>query len=240
MSTQTVLPPDFAPVLSAGKHRNPRSGGCFMEFASWLAGEKWSDHPRCTHPTLAALARMVNDCTSDDERSRLAVLIPRVIGLSSDDRRVSFVVALEAACAAIPIASEERQRALAVGLLSCDRVLGTLEPVPGLDVSTRVRLALARAPRAREWAQDFVTQNPVVTKRRADARIADSIVRIAVLGIAQACVSDTDRRLRALLETAIDAVEGLVRVSVEDGAAGASALELEEPVVRRRRHNPVP
>jgi len=28
-----------------------------MEFASYLAGERWSDHPACTHPLLAVLAR---------------------------------------------------------------------------------------------------------------------------------------------------------------------------------------
>ncbi|MDX6241462.1 MAG: hypothetical protein QOG10_6286, partial [Kribbellaceae bacterium] len=68
------------PVLSRGKHRNPRKGACFMEFASYLAGEPWSDHPACTHPLLAGVARDVNDCTTDAGRSRLAPLIPSVIG----------------------------------------------------------------------------------------------------------------------------------------------------------------
>ena len=30
--------PDGVPVLSRGKHRSPRRGACFMEFASFLAG----------------------------------------------------------------------------------------------------------------------------------------------------------------------------------------------------------
>ena len=30
-----------------------------MEFASFLAGERWSDHPACTHPLLAGVARDV-------------------------------------------------------------------------------------------------------------------------------------------------------------------------------------
>ena len=68
-----------------GRHRNPRKGACFMEMASYLAGERWSDHPRCTHPLLAGVARMVNDHTSDQQRSRLTALIPSVIG--SDDAR---------------------------------------------------------------------------------------------------------------------------------------------------------
>ena len=53
--------PDMLPVLSRGKHRNPRKGACFMELASYLAGERWSDHPACTHPLLAAIARLVNE-----------------------------------------------------------------------------------------------------------------------------------------------------------------------------------
>jgi hypothetical protein len=53
--------PDLLPVLSRGKHRNPRRGACFMELASFLAGERWSDHPSCTHPLLAEVARNVND-----------------------------------------------------------------------------------------------------------------------------------------------------------------------------------
>ena len=47
-----------------------------MELASLLAGEPWSDHPACTHPLLAAVARHVNDHTSDGGRQRLTELIP--------------------------------------------------------------------------------------------------------------------------------------------------------------------
>ena len=80
MSRQDVQPPDLFPILAPGKHRDPCTGACFMELASLLAGERWSDHPACTHPLLAALARHVNDHTSDAGRQRLADLIPSVIG----------------------------------------------------------------------------------------------------------------------------------------------------------------
>src|SRR2546430_6952780 len=89
--------PEIVPLLSRGKHRNPRKGACFMELASVLAGERWSDHPACTHPLLAALARHVNDYTSDAGRRRLAELIPSVIGLTSDDPRVDARIALRCA-----------------------------------------------------------------------------------------------------------------------------------------------
>ena len=48
--------PDGMPQLSRGKHRSPKTGACFMEFASFLAGEPWSDSPQCTDPMLAHLA----------------------------------------------------------------------------------------------------------------------------------------------------------------------------------------
>ena len=67
--------PAMLPLLSRGKHRNPRKGACFMELASVLAGQPWSDHPSCTHPLLASVARHVNDCTTDAGRQRLATLI---------------------------------------------------------------------------------------------------------------------------------------------------------------------
>ena len=119
--------PDSVPMLSQGKHRNPRKGACFMELASVLAGERWSDHPACTHPLLAALARHVNDYTSDAGRRRLAELIPSVIGLTSDDPRVDARIALRCAMTALPVVSAERQRVMAVSVLTADRVLADLD-----------------------------------------------------------------------------------------------------------------
>ena len=78
--------PDGIPVLSRGRHRTPRRGACFMEFASVLAGERWSDHPSCTHPLLGQLARQVNDNISDDGRQELALLIPSVVGRRGNDQ----------------------------------------------------------------------------------------------------------------------------------------------------------
>src|SRR4030095_6799808 len=89
--------PDIMPILSPGRHRSPRRGACFMEFASYLAGERWSDHPACTQGTLAHLARRVNAGTSDPARARLTPLIPTVIGLTSDDPLLDILLAVRAA-----------------------------------------------------------------------------------------------------------------------------------------------
>ena len=51
-----------------------------MEMASYLAGEKWSDHPACTHPLLAAMARLSTNMT-DERRNEFAEMFPSVVGL---------------------------------------------------------------------------------------------------------------------------------------------------------------
>ncbi len=159
--------PDHMPVLSRGKHRNARKGACFMEFASYLAGERWSDHPACTHPLLAAMARGVNDLLDDESRPRIVWLIPDVVGLDTDDPRAHAWIAREAALAALPVVPEARQRVAAVGLLHCERHLAGLgEP----SVDPRTRRALDDAPHARDWAREFVKLG---SHRRAQLRQAE-------------------------------------------------------------------
>ena len=168
--TRTHSSPALVPILSAGRHRTPRKGACFMEFASYLAGERWSDHPACTHPALAFLARMVNDCTSDRERSRLAELIPSVIALNGDDPRIELLLALRVATNALPIASEPRQRALAVGILACRMRLARFGPSDDADLESRIDEALAKAPLAARWARDFVAGNTAPARGRSVSR----------------------------------------------------------------------
>jgi hypothetical protein len=69
------------PLLRRGQHLNPEQGACFMEYASLLAGLGFSDHPRCTHPLLAHVARLVNDALTDENRQRIAPLVPDVISV---------------------------------------------------------------------------------------------------------------------------------------------------------------
>jgi hypothetical protein len=74
--------PTSMPVLSRGKHSNPARGACFMEYTSVLAGESFTDAPRCVDPELASVLRSVNDNSSDAERARLVPLLGRAIGLA--------------------------------------------------------------------------------------------------------------------------------------------------------------
>ena len=127
MSDGGAHPPELVPTLSRGRHRSPRQGACLMELASYLAGERWSAHPACTHPLLAALARDVNDHTPDAGLARLAVLAPSVIGLTGDDPHLDARIALACARMALPVVAASRQQIMAVSVLACERVLADLD-----------------------------------------------------------------------------------------------------------------
>lgn len=224
--------PDLVPVLSRGKHRSPRKGACFMEMASYLAGERWSDHPSCTHPLLAAAARLVNDHTSDAARQRLAPLIPAVIGLTSDDLRVDARLALCSARMALPIARAERQRVLAVSVLTCERVLADLDGRPPGTLEPESRAVLEQVPHAAKWAANFAREIP--TSHKAFRRHgAPSTVRYAVDGIAQACVADPDRHLYDLLVALIG--EAKARIPAETVAQPQPPATSGAAVEPRRR-----
>jgi hypothetical protein len=86
--------PDQLPLLTRGWHRGPEDGACMMEYVSVLAGSRFTDHPRCTPPGLAALARLVNDRIVDDGvRSRLALLAPDMIGIKPQPGTTECVIA---------------------------------------------------------------------------------------------------------------------------------------------------
>jgi len=202
----TTTSPDLMPVLSRGSHRSPRKGACFMELASYLAGERWSDHPACTHPLLAALARDVNDCVSDEARTRLAPLIPRVIGLNGDDERVDAWIARSAALSALPHVAFAKQGVAVVGLLSCERYLNVLAGRDEWVLSDETLAVLRSYPQALEWARKVpaLSEGSTTVFRR---RSAPTIVHSAVSGIAAATVPNVDDLLVGMLEQAIDDCE---------------------------------
>jgi hypothetical protein len=223
--------PDLMPVLSRGKHRNPRKGACFMELASYLAGERWSDHPDCTHPLLAALARDINDHVGDEARSRLVPLIPSVIGLVGDDPRVDAWIAREAALAALPVVAAERQGVAAVGLLRCERVLNALEGRSPHYLSPRTEKALADAPAAREWARGF-TAAGWGSGGSFGRRSAPAIVHSAVSGIAVSAGPDPEGLLVDLLSRTIELCRGWMHVETTPASAPTQWSDLARITAR--------
>ena len=207
--TPTTTMPDSMPVLSRGKHRNARRGACFMEMASFLAGERWSDHPACTHPLLAHLARLVNDSVNDRLRSRLIPLIPSVIGLTSDDVHVDAAIALRAALTALPIAAACRQNVLATAVIACERLVADLDGHDRDAVTERSRQVLDEVPEAAAWARSFSSGLPQ-TPKTFRARTAPRILDVAVEGIALACAPEVDALLVDLFAATIADCQRLI------------------------------
>lgn len=202
--------PDFVPTLSPGRHRNPRKGACFMEMASFLAGERWSDHPNCTHPLLAAMAREINDRLGDRMRQELVPLVPSVVGLVGDDKRIDAWIAREAALTALPVVSMANQRAVAVGILRSEAVLAEMDGMPPGYLSPRARKTLDRVPEAEQWAREFIST--ALSRRDSFAtRGAPAVVHLAIAGISRACMQEPERMLVDLLRRTIEGVADIVK-----------------------------
>lgn len=71
-------------TLAHGAHDSIEDGACAMEAVAYIAGEPWSDHPRCACPVIGAFIRSWNDGLKDDERHILLPLIPRLVGTRGD------------------------------------------------------------------------------------------------------------------------------------------------------------
>lgn len=198
--------PQGMPQLSRGKHRSAKSGACFMEFASYLAGEPWSDSPQCTDPLLAHVARGVNDLLSDARRAEIVHDIPRVVGLRGDHRILAPVIALRAAATALPVVSAVRQNALALAVVSLPALLPDgVAP----DVVAAARRALEDVPLAHRVALEHIARNRVRERdlRRTGCPMA---VQLALTGIAEAAMLDPESLLVTLLQTAITDVEDVL------------------------------
>ena len=108
MNEDSVVVPAGLPVLSRGAHRHPGLGSCMMEYVSVLAGEPFGDHPSCTHPVLAQLARKVNDRIGDRMRARLALLAPELVGTAGTHPGIIPAVLVRCAEAGVAVDPENR------------------------------------------------------------------------------------------------------------------------------------
>ncbi|MGH3510042.1 MAG: hypothetical protein ACRDPI_07415 [Nocardioidaceae bacterium] len=215
-----IRTPDVVPLLSRGKHRNPRKGACFMEFASFLAGERWSDHPNCTHSLLAALARDINDHVPDVRRNTLLPLVPDVVGLNSEDPHWHAWIAREVALTALPIVSAERQGIAALGLLRSEAELTALDDLGPGHLSDRAASALADAPRAARWAMNFTCP---VGARSFIRCSAPAIVHSGVTAIADAAVLDPSGELICLLRRTVELCRARLPVPAQTASPVARA-----------------
>jgi hypothetical protein len=86
--------PDSLPVISSGSHQNPSEGACVMEYVSMLAGEAFSDFPKCTHRALARVAQLANDALPDARRHEMVYRINRLFGTNSAKGEEAFRISV--------------------------------------------------------------------------------------------------------------------------------------------------
>ncbi|MGH8867756.1 MAG: hypothetical protein ACRDYU_07155 [Actinomycetes bacterium] len=224
------MAPDLLPVLSRGRHRNPKRGACLMELASLLAGERFSDHPKCAHPVLAAVARSVNDCTTDEGRPALAPLATGVIDTAGDDPRIGPLLVRLCSRRALARGETRGRFVVAVGLLAAQHQLDRLDgrpPSPAEEVLGPVARRQEVADAAR-----FV-RGVRASSRYYRRRGAQEAAVCAVLAMASGPGPSGDAALRSLLEDAITLTRGLVPTPVVDAppTRPTRAKSPDEPAV---------
>jgi hypothetical protein len=191
------------PVLTRGKHRKPRHGACLMEYVSVLAGEAFTDAPRCTDPTLAAIARAVNDYSGDEQRQRLAILASDLTTAGPLELTQRHDLARRCLLTAIPYSVGDRRRVLVVGLLGLERAAaGGTSGFSRDVVSLDSEFALLGCDTAVREAIGRLEALPVALDQHRDRGIAAAI-ELAVATIAEEA-SDADDVLYELLVACLD------------------------------------
>lgn len=65
-------------ILEHGSHQ-PDHTFCVMEAVAFIAGEEWTDRPKCACPVISSFMRQLNDGMSASQRQKLKQLIPLLI-----------------------------------------------------------------------------------------------------------------------------------------------------------------
>jgi hypothetical protein len=169
MSVSRVLPrpsrrhaPAGMPVLSAGKHWRPSKGACLMEYVSVLAGRRFSAKPECTDRTLAAIARAVNDYSSNAGRQQLSQYAGALTTAGPLELADQQDLARRVLLTALPYSDGHRRCTLLVALLGLERAAaGRTEGYDRTILGLDTELALLGMERDVERAAEQLAQWPV-------------------------------------------------------------------------------
>jgi hypothetical protein len=178
-------------LLERGAHASPRYGCSVLEYASVLAGERWSSRPQSVHPAVADVAGLVNDQMSDDRRRLLTPLAPWLLGTSTGDPRVWPAVTEVCVRAALARASQPDEPWLLAALDATQNWLTQASRPPGRR---------ERAPWAgglKRWARQAICSALLTVAASAGRDAADA----ALCQVLVDCVNEC-RRLAG--EPAVD------------------------------------
>jgi hypothetical protein len=82
MQTARVLDLDKIKIDKGG-HSGPDDGYCVMEAVAWIAGEPWSDAPKCASGVIGAFMRKWNDSLNDTDRQMLKPYVRKLVGTAA-------------------------------------------------------------------------------------------------------------------------------------------------------------
>jgi hypothetical protein len=182
MHHPVTLPP-VQVQLGRGRHATPGGRGCLMELASVLAGETWSDHPATVHPVVAAVARVVNDWVSEQDRARLQQLVPAMIGTATDDIESYARLALICSTAALDAERVRSHPEVSAEVESARRMAQRALSAPTGAFVTRL---FAAAPKAQRWyRRTAVRQAALSAAAMAGPTPSD---HVALCDLLRACV----------------------------------------------------
>jgi hypothetical protein len=108
-----------------------------------------------------------------------------------------------AASTALPVATQDTQRAIAVAVLTSSRVLASMAEGSPRKPEIDAAEVLAKAPLAASWAARF-SHGDVPSVRAFRRHAAPHAVHLSAEAIAEGAPSDADRMLIGLLEQAIE------------------------------------
>jgi hypothetical protein len=201
--------------LESGAHGAFEEGACAMELASWLAGEKYNDHPECVCPVVAAFMRGWNDSLPDDERTALLLpLIPKTIGTRGSEKL-----------------SERR------ALMAADWLVRVNTPawlrLAGLDTHAD---ALSALPEITDMAQVPSIRGPIEAARK-DAAAAWAAAMAAAWDATWDAtrVAARDAALAAAWAAAWDATWAAARDAAWDAAVAAAVAAARDAAVAAAR-----
>ena len=94
--------------LKEGKHKSLDDGACVMELVSYIAGEPWTDRPKCACPVLTSYAIRYNDRVDDAQRQKLKEVIPLLLNSRNEGLQLARgkFLALKAVTVFLPVLTE--------------------------------------------------------------------------------------------------------------------------------------
>ncbi|HET9733231.1 MAG TPA: hypothetical protein VFP54_11200 [Acidimicrobiales bacterium] len=215
--------------IAKGAHPDG-DGACVMEWVSLLAGGAKTDHPGCTNPLIAAAAITVNDLLGDEDRQRLAPLVPRLALATVSGPRIDVALAVWCGRGILPLCRPPTRPAAEAA------VLAAAEWLAGRGSEARCRAAAVDAADAAARHDDrwgYAAANVASAAADSAAAAADDGARPVERG------SGPGHDFEALVGAAIrgaarrgDDLVSWLEALVDAHGSAAVALHAERPPAR--------